>query len=182
MQNKTGQKESTAKIRNFSHSLSLSLQHECTSVRSGRDNLRDSSTSTLTLEAAFERLVKTLLTFFSSLAVSVNLESRATFSNNFRDSQVADWLAGNIILAPRRHNDVNNDDESTQFSLSLYLLAFTISLIVTRATSISPAKNARRDSREISFVTRRQSRDNRSRTRKGARCNCRAGGITQIKK
>lgn len=40
-------------------------------------NLRDSSTSTLTLEAAFERLVKTLLTFFSSLAVSVNLQSRA---------------------------------------------------------------------------------------------------------
>lgn len=41
------------------------------------DNLRDSSTSTLTLEAAFERLVKTLLTFFSNLAVSVNLQSRA---------------------------------------------------------------------------------------------------------
>lgn len=46
-------------------------------------NLRDSSTSTLTLEAAFERLVKTLLTFFSSLAVSVNLQSRA-FSKWFK--------------------------------------------------------------------------------------------------
>lgn len=38
-------------------------------------NLRDNSTSTLTRVAAFERRVKTLLTFFSSLAVSVNLEA-----------------------------------------------------------------------------------------------------------
>lgn len=51
------------------------------------DNLRDSSTSTLTLEAAFERLVKTLLTFFSNLAVSVNLQSRA-FSN---DLEILGW-------------------------------------------------------------------------------------------
>jgi len=58
----------------------------CASV-CGRDNLRDSSTSTLTLEAAFERLVKTLLTFFSSLAVSVNLQSRA-FSN---DLEILGW-------------------------------------------------------------------------------------------
>lgn len=43
----------------------------------GQNNLRDSSTSTLTLEAAFDRLVKTLFTFFSSRAVSVNLQSRA---------------------------------------------------------------------------------------------------------
>lgn len=58
----------------------------------GKDNLRDSSTSTLTLEAAFERLVKTLLTFFSSLAVSVNLQSRA-FSNNL-------WILG---FGQRKH-------------------------------------------------------------------------------
>lgn len=58
----------------------------CASV-CGRDNLRDSSTSTLTLEAAFERLVKTLLTFFSNLAVSVNLQSRA-FSN---DLEILGW-------------------------------------------------------------------------------------------
>lgn len=49
----------------------------CVRVSMDGDNLRDSSTSTLTLEAAFERLVKTLLTFFSNLAVSVNLQSRA---------------------------------------------------------------------------------------------------------
>lgn len=59
------------------HRKGKSLRRACERLGSGRDNLRDSSTSTLTLEAAFERLVKTLLTFFSSLAVSVNLESRA---------------------------------------------------------------------------------------------------------
>lgn len=36
-------------------------------------DLRDNSTSTLTLDAAFDFLVKTLLTFLRSLAVSVNL-------------------------------------------------------------------------------------------------------------
>lgn len=63
------------------------------------DNLRDSSTSTLTLEAAFERLVKTLLTFFSNLAVSVNLQSRA-FSN---DLEILGWpkssLAAHAFVA-----------------------------------------------------------------------------------
>lgn len=59
----------------------------CVRVSMDGDNLRDSSTSTLTLEAAFERLVKTLLTFFSNLAVSVNLQSRA-FSN---DLEILGW-------------------------------------------------------------------------------------------
>lgn len=59
----------------------------CVRVSMDGGNLRDSSTSTLTLEAAFERLVKTLLTFFSNLAVSVNLQSRA-FSN---DLEILGW-------------------------------------------------------------------------------------------
>lgn len=62
------------------------------------DNLRDSSTSTLTLEAAFERLVKTLLTFFSNLAVSVNLQSRA-FSN---DLEILGWPESSLAPPTRR--------------------------------------------------------------------------------
>lgn len=53
--------------------LNLSIKINHTLGFSSFYDLRDNSTSTLLLVAAFVLLVKTLLTFFKSLAVSVNL-------------------------------------------------------------------------------------------------------------
>lgn len=100
----------------------------CVRVSNGRDNLRDSSTSTLTLEAAFERLVKTLLTFFSNLAVSVNLQSRA-FSN---DLEILGWPESSLAAHASSHGQTRRI-----IILCIFFLSVGVYLFLNRRSVIS---------------------------------------------